>query len=348
VMITGDHPLTAQAIARELRILTDGRAVTGAELDALDDAELDREIEAIQVYARVSPEHKLRVVGALQRRGHAVAMTGDGVNDAPALKKADIGVAMGVTGTDVAKEAAAMTLTDDNFASIVAAVEAGRGVFANIKKYLMYLLAANLGEIGLLLGASVLGKPLPLSAVQILYINLATDGLPALALSVDPQERDLMRRPPRSRETGIFTRPVVMLIAVGGAWSALVTLSLFSWALSAGRAVGEAMTITFATLVLIEFFKAYSFRSDRHSVLDRPFANRWLNLAILWELVLMMLVVNVPLLQDAFGTHRLSLETWLIVVGTAFTIVPVLELAKRTLHRRDWENEAADGADRSA
>jgi P-type Ca2+ transporter type 2C len=217
-------------------------------------------------------------------------------------------------------------------------------VFANIKKYLMYLLAANLGEIGLLLGASVLGKPLPLSAVQILYINLATDGLPALALSVDPQERDLMRRPPRSRETGIFTRPVVTLIAVGGAWSAVVTLSLFSWALSAGRAVGEAMTITFATLVLIEFFKAYSFRSDRHSVLDRPFANRWLNLAILWELVLMMLVVNVPLLQDAFGTHRLSLETWLIVVGTAFTIVPVLELAKRTLHRRDWENEAGDGA----
>jgi P-type Ca2+ transporter type 2C len=344
VMITGDHPLTAQAIARELGILTDGRAVTGAELDAMDDAELDGEIEAIQVYARVSPEHKLRVVGALQRRGHAVAMTGDGVNDAPALKKADIGVAMGVTGTDVAKEAAAMTLTDDNFASIVAAVEAGRGVFANIKKYLMYLLAANLGEIGLLLGASVLGKPLPLSAVQILYINLATDGLPALALSVDPQERDLMRRPPRSRETGIFTRPVVTLIAVGGAWSAVVTLSLFSWALSAGRAVGEAMTITFATLVLIEFFKAYSFRSDRHSVLDRPFANRWLNLAILWELVLMMLVVNVPLLQDAFGTHRLSLETWLIVVGTAFTIVPVLELAKRTLHRRDWENEAGDGA----
>jgi Ca2+-transporting ATPase len=348
VMITGDHPLTAQAIARELGILTDGRAVTGAELDAMDDAELDREIEAIQVYARVSPEHKLRVVDALQRRGHAVAMTGDGVNDAPALKKADIGVAMGVTGTDVAKEAAAMTLTDDNFASIVAAVEAGRGVFANIKKYLMYLLAANLGEIGLLLGASLLGKPLPLSAVQILYVNLATDGLPALALSVDPQERDLMRRPPRSRRTGIFTSPVVGLIGVGGAWSALVTLSLFSWALSAGRAVGEAMTITFATLVMIEFFKAYSFRSDRSSVLDRPFANRWLNLAVLWELVLVILVVNVPLLRDAFGTHGLSLETWLIVAGTAFTIVPVLEVAKRTLGRRDREKEAAGDSDSSA
>jgi Ca2+-transporting ATPase len=334
VMITGDHPLTAQAIARELGILTDGRAVTGAELETMDDAELEREAEGIQVYARVSPTHKLRVVEALQRRGHTVAMTGDGVNDAPALKKADIGVAMGITGTDVAKEAAAMTLTDDNFASIVSAVEAGRGVFANIKKYLMYLLAANLGEIGLLLGASVLGKPLPLSAVQILYVNLATDGLPALALSVDPAEPDLMRRPPRSRKTGIFTRPVLTLIGVGGAWSALVTLVLFTGALAAGRTLAEAMTMTFATLVLIEFFKAYSFRSDRNSVLERPFANRWLNLAILWELALVMLVVNLPVLQDAFDTRPLSLGTWLIVAGSAFTIVPVLELAKRVIRPR--------------
>jgi Ca2+-transporting ATPase len=334
VMITGDHPLTAEAIARELGILTDGRAVTGAELESMDDAELEREIETIQVYSRVSPVHKLRVVTALQKKGHSVAMTGDGVNDAPALKKADIGVAMGITGTDVAKEAAAMTLTDDNFASIVSAVEEGRGVFANIKKYLMYLLAANLGEIGLLLGASLLGKPLPLSAVQILYVNLATDGLPALALSVDPAERDLMRRPPRSRQSGIFTRPVVTLIAVGGAWSALVTLGLFTWVLSSGRPLGEAMTMTFATLVLIEFFKAYSFRSDRNSLLERPFANRWLNLAILWELLLVALVVNVPYLQEAFGTSGLSLGTWLTVVGAAFTIVPVLELAKRTIWRR--------------
>jgi len=299
----------------------------------MDDADLDRDVEAIQVYARVSPLHKLRVVSSLQRTGHSVAMTGDGVNDAPALKKADIGVAMGITGTDVAKEAAAMTLTDDNFASIVAAVEEGRGVFANIKKYLMYLLAANLGEIGLLLGASLLGKPLPLSAVQILYVNLATDGLPALALSVDPQERDLMRRQPRSTRAGIFTRPVVTLIAVGGAWSAVVTLGLFTWALGSGRELAEAMTMTFATLVLIEFFKAYSFRSERQSVLVRPFANKWLNVAIVWELVLVTLVINVPALQEAFGTRGLSLETWLIVAGSALTIVPVLELAKRTAAR---------------
>jgi Ca2+-transporting ATPase len=334
VMITGDHPLTAQAIARELGVLTGGRSVTGAELEAMDDAELERDVGEIQVYARVSPAHKLRVVTALQANGESVAMTGDGVNDAPALKKADIGVAMGVTGTDVTKEAAEMTLTDDNFASVVAAVEEGRGVFGNIKKYLMYLLSANLGEIGLLVGASLLGKPLPLSAVQILYVNLATDGLPALALSLDPPERDLMRRPPRRRDTGIFTRPVMVLIALGGAWSALVTLSLFSWALSTERVLAEAMTMTFATLVLIEFFKAYSYRSDRHSVVDRPFANRWLNLAIAWEIALLVLVVNVPFMQDAFGTTALSLRDWTIVAGAAFTIVPVLEVSKYAIRRR--------------
>jgi Ca2+-transporting ATPase len=333
VMITGDHARTAQAIAREVGILGDGRAVTGAELDAMAGAELERQVETIQVYARVSPQHKLRIIAALQSNGHSVAMTGDGVNDAPALKKADIGVAMGITGTDVAKEAAEVTLTDDNFASIVAAVEEGRGVFANIKKYLMYLLAANLGEIGLLVGASVLGKPLPLSAVQILYINLATDGLPALALSVDPPESDLMRRPPRSRRNGIFAKPVVMLIAAGGAWSALVTLALFTWALSSGRSLAEAMTLTFLTLVLVEFFKAYSYRSERHSLLTAPFANRWLNLAILWELLLVALVVNAPFLQDVFGTTGLSAAEWLLAAGTAFTIVPVLELMKLAIRR---------------
>jgi Ca2+-transporting ATPase len=337
VMITGDHPLTAEAIAREVGLLANGRAVTGSELESMDGDELAREAETIQVYSRVSPEHKLRIVTALQQNGHSVAMTGDGVNDAPALKKADIGVAMGITGTDVTKEAAAMTLTDDNFASIVAAVEEGRSVFGNIKKYLMYLLSANLGEIGLLVGASLLGKPLPLSAVQILYVNLATDGLPALALAVDPPERGLMRRPPRRRGEGIFTKRVVALIFTGGAWSALVTLTLFSWAVSTERVLAEAMTMTFVTLVLIEFFKAYSYRSDRYSVFDRPFANRWLNLAIVWEIVLLVLVVNVPFLQDAFGTRSLSAADWGIVVSSALTIVPVLEVAKRVIRRGQFE-----------
>jgi Ca2+-transporting ATPase len=341
VMITGDHPLTAEAIAREVGLLADGRAVTGSELESMDGDELAREAETIQVYSRVSPKHKLRIVTALQQNGHSVAMTGDGVNDAPALKKADIGVAMGITGTDVTKEAAAMTLTDDNFASIVAAVEEGRSVFGNIKKYLMYLLSANLGEIGLLVGASLLGKPLPLSAVQILYVNLATDGLPALALAVDPPERGLMRRRPRRRGEGIFTKRVVALIVSGGAWSALVTLSLFSWAVSTERALAEAMTMTFATLVMIEFFKAYSYRSDRNSVFDRPFANRWLNLAIAWEIGLVVLVVNVPFLQDAFGTTSLSAADWGIVVGSAVTIVPVLEVAKRVIRRGQMEEVTA-------
>ena len=336
VMITGDHPVTAQAVARELGLLTSSeRVVTGSELDRMSDADLEREVEDIAVYARVSPAHKLRVVTALQKKDHVVAMTGDGVNDAPALKQADIGVAMGITGTDVTKEAAAMTLTDDNFASIVAAVEEGRAIFGNIKKYLMYLLSSNIGEIGLMAGATLLGLPLPLTAVQILYVNLATDGLPALALSVDPPEPDMMRRPPRNPRTGIFTRPVVTLMTLGGIWSTIVNLSLFTWALNSGRSVAEAMTMTFVSLVLIQFFKAYNFRSDRHSVLDRPFANKWLNLAILWELLLLNAVVYLPFLHKPFGTFSLPLVDWAIVIAAAFTISPVLELAK-WMERRGW------------
>jgi Ca2+-transporting ATPase len=335
VMITGDHPGTGEAVARELGLLKTNHVVTGPELESLSDAEFDQKVETIEVYARVSPEHKLRVVNALQKKGHVVAMTGDGVNDAPALKKADVGIAMGITGTDVSREASDMILTDDNFASIVGAVEEGRGIFGNIKKYLMYLLSSNIGEIGLIAGSVLSGLPLPLSTVQILYVNLATDGLPALALSVDPPETDLMNQPPRDSQKGIFTRPVVFLMLIGGIWSTVVNLGLFIWALKSERSVEQAMTLTFLCLVIIQFLKAYNFRSDRYPVFRKPFANKWLNLAVFWELMLLGLIVYLPLMQGAFGTYSLSVADWALVTGLALTIVPILELGKWMV-RRGW------------
>jgi Ca2+-transporting ATPase len=338
IMITGDHPLTAVAIANEIGMLGDRRVVSGRELEATSDADFDRDVERIGVYARVTPAQKLRVVDAWQRRGAVVAMTGDGVNDAPALKKADVGVAMGITGTDVSKEAAAMTLLDDNFATIVAAVEEGRLVFGNIKKYLIYLLSCNVGEIVLLAGSVLAGLPLPLTAVQILYVNLATDGLPALALAVDPPEPGLMDRRPRKPRDGIFTRPVVMSLLVGGLWSGMVNVGLFTWLVRSGRPLEQAMAMTFVALVLIQFFNAYNSRSDRLSIVRRPFANRWLNRAVLWELALLGVVVYTPFLQRAFGTFSLSFADWALTVALAFSIVPVLEIVK-WLARRGWFGE---------
>ena len=335
VMITGDHPNTAEAIARDLGLLRTGRVVTGAQLDAMSDRELERDVEQIEVYARVSPAHKLRVVTGLQKGGHVVAMTGDGVNDAPALKKADIGVAMGLTGTDVAIEAAAMTLTDDNFASIVAAVEEGRGIFGNIRKYLLFLLSSNIGEIGLMAGAALLGLPMPLSAVQILYVNLATDGLPALALAVDPPEPGLMERRPRDPRARLFSKPVTALMLVSGLWSALVNLALFAFLTGAGRPLSQAMGMTFVSLVLIQFMNAYNFRSDRSSILRRPFANRWLNLAILWELLLLLAILYVSWLHAPLGTFALTAADWALVGAVAMSIVPVIEAAKCVV-RRGW------------
>jgi Ca2+-transporting ATPase len=302
--------------------------VSGRDLEATSDADFERDVADIAVYARVTPSQKLRVVEAWQKRGAVVAMTGDGVNDAPALKKADVGVAMGITGTDVSKEAAGMTLLDDNFATIVAAVEEGRLVFGNIKKYLTYLLSCNVGEIVLLAGSVLAGLPLPLTAVQILYVNLATDGLPALALAVDPPEAGLMGRRPRNPRVGIFTRPVVMSLLAGGLWSGLVNIGLFTWLVRSGRSLDQAMAMTFVALVLIQFFNAYNSRSDRLSIVQRPFANRWLNRAVLWELALLGAVVYTPFLQRAFGTFSLSLADWALTAVLAFTIVPVLEIVK--------------------
>jgi Ca2+-transporting ATPase len=333
VMITGDHPLTAEAIARELGILRDGKAVTGQMLQCMSDEELSRTAGSISVFARVAPEHKLRIVEALQKNGEVVAMTGDGVNDAPALKRADIGISMGITGTDVSKEASAMMLTDDNFASIVAAVEEGRGIYDNIKKYLTYLLSSNIGELGLMAFATLMGIPLPLTAVQILYVNLATDGLPALALAVDPAEEGIMHRPPTDPKKGIFTRMVLALMLTGGIWSTIVNVSLFQWALASGRSLPEAMTMTFVSLVLIQFFKAYNFRSETRSLLHRPFANKWLNIAIAWELVMLSAIIFVPVLRKPFGTFLLTPEDWAIVIASAATVVPVIELLKFFLRK---------------
>jgi len=341
VMITGDHKLTAVAIAKELGLLKGGIALSGEEMDRISDEEFERIVERVEVYARVSPAHKLRVVEALAKKGHVVAMTGDGVNDAPALKKADIGVAMGITGTGVSKEAADMVLTDDNFASIVAAVEEGRGIFDNIKKYLMYLLSSNLGEV-LLMAVAILFGPLiglpygaiPLIAIQILFVNLVTDGLPAIALSVDPPAPDIMQRKPRPRGQGVFTMPVVVLIMVGGVWSCLVNLGIFKWALDAGKTMIEAQCLCFLTLIMIQFFKAYNFRSERHSVFKRGFfRNKWLNLAVGSQILLMLVIIYVPVFQDVFHTYPLDSFDWLVSLLLSLSIFPVLELSKLILQR---------------
>jgi len=330
MMMTGDHEDTAEAVARELTLLVPGgRVVTGLQLSAMSQEELVREIETISVCARVSPEHKLRVIEALQKRGHVVAMTGDGVNDAPALKRADIGIAMGITGTDVTKEAAVMTLADDNFASIVAAIEEGRIIFGNIKKFLVYLLASNLGEIGLIAVATILGLPLPLTAVQILYVNLASDGLPALALALDPGDGDVMRRPPRNRMKGLFSQSLLAFMLLGGAWVVVAQLGLYVWAITSGRTMGTATTMVFCSLVLMQLINTYVFRSVRKSIFHRPFANRWLNWAVVWEIALLIFIVQAPVLHVALKIVTLSFNDWVIVIGTAATALPILEISKR-------------------
>jgi Ca2+-transporting ATPase len=336
VMITGDHKITATAVAKELGILKEGEAITGAELDKLSDGEFEKKVEKIDVYARVSPSHKLRVIEAFSKKQHVVAMTGDGVNDAPALKKADIGIAMGITGTDVSKEAAAMVLTNDNFASIVAAVEEGRVIFNNIKKYLMYLLSSNTGELLLMVGAILFGPliglpmgAIPLIAVQILLVNLITDGLPALALAVDPADPDIMQQKPRPRGQGIFTKSVVILMFLGGTWSALVNLGIFKWALDSGKPMMEAQSLCFLTLIVIQFFKAYNFRSDKKSIFEiGMFRNKWLNLSIVSQIILLWLIVEVPVFNGLFNTYPLTLTEWIIVILISATIFPVLELGK--------------------
>ncbi|MGH7391515.1 MAG: cation-translocating P-type ATPase [Candidatus Rokuibacteriota bacterium] len=350
MMITGDHPRTAAVIAAELGIATDGRAVTGAELERMPDAALDRTVQDVAVYARVNPEHKLRIVKALQRRGATVAMTGDGVNDAPALKTADIGVAMGMAGTDVSREAADMVLADDNFASIVAAVEEGRAIFANIRKFLRYLLSSNLGEVmtmffGVLL-ADVIGLRapegsgvvLPLLATHILWINLVSDGAPALALGVDPADAGVMNEPPRTRGAGAMTRRMWVGIVFVGVIMAAGTLLVLDASLPGGLIEGSgdmryAQTMAFTTLLFFSLFTVFNARSDERSAFAGMFSNAWLWGAVLLSLVLQVAVVYTPFLQQAFSTVALSAGDWLRCAAVGSSVLWLRELSKVASHR---------------
>jgi Ca2+-transporting ATPase len=352
LMITGDHPATAAVIAAELGIAADGRAVTGAELERLPDAELARTVREASVYARVNPGHKLRIVKALQRQGETVAMTGDGVNDAPALKTADIGVAMGITGTDVSREAADMVLADDNFATIVAAVEEGRAIFANIRKFLRYLLSSNLGEVMLMffgvLLADVIGLTphgggsvaLPLLATHILWINLVSDGAPALALGVDPADPAVMRAPPRARDEGAITGRMWAGIVFVGVIMAAGTLLVLDWSLPGGLIDGSgtmryAQTMAFTTVLFFSLFTVFNARSDERSAFSGLFANRWLWGAVALSLALQAAVVYVPFLQQAFSTAPLTAGDWLRCAAVGSSVLWLRELSKVFIRAAD-------------
>jgi Ca2+-transporting ATPase len=333
VMITGDHRLTALNIARELGIADDGHAMTGQDLAQLSVDELDHFVEDVPVYARVSPEHKLKIIRALQDQGHIVAMTGDGVNDAPALKKADIGVAMGITGTDVSKEAADMVLLDDNFATIVAAVSEGRVIYDNIRKFIKYTLTSNSGEIWVMLLAPFLGMPLPLLPLQILWINLMTDGLPGLALTQEPAERDTMRRPPHHPQENIFAGGMLRHILWVGLLMGLVSLAVGWWAWSADKSYWQ--TMVFTTLTLSQMGHALAIRSSRDSLFKIGlFSNKALLGAVLLTFVLQLAVVYIPLLQGLFKTIALPPGDLLISLLLSTVVFWGVELEKWFLRRQ--------------
>jgi len=333
VMITGDHKLTAMAVAREMGILEDGyRALSGEELEKLSDA------ERIRVYARVAPEHKMRIVDAWKKAGHIVAMTGDGVNDAPALKRSDLGVAMGITGTDVAKESADMVLTDDNFASIVAAVEEGRGIYENIRKFVAFLLSANAGEVLIMFIATLaIADPnfLPFFApVQLLWINLVTDGLPALALGVDPYPTDIMDRPPRNPKEGVLSRDILFLIVVVSGILTVGTLGVFFLELREGADATRARTVAFTTIVFFELFLVFAMRSPRQTIWQIGlFTNTKLILAVLASMALQVAVIYTPFLHAVFETEPLTLLDWLETVLISFTAFAFVEVLKVVRHR---------------
>ena len=328
VMITGDHVVTASAIAKELGILgEDDKAITGAQLDAMTDQELDREVERISVYARVSPENKIRIVKAWQRKDQVVSMTGDGVNDAPALKAADIGCAMGITGTDVAKGAADMTLTDDNFATIVDAVREGRGIYANIKKVVGFLLGTNIGEVLTVFFAMLLWHKTPLLSMQLLWINLVTDSLPAISLGMEAVESDVMDHKPKPKDEGIFAHGLGVQVVLQGCMFAVLTLIAFVLGERWGGSLEAGQTMAFMVLALTQIVQAFNMRSEHSLFAIGPFSNRKLNGAALLSLALVCLVLFTPV-GIAFG--MVILPGWLYLAGLGLILVPlvVMELAK--------------------
>jgi len=330
VMITGDHKLTALAIAKELKIFKDGDvALTGKELDSMSDDELERIVEKVTVYARVSPRDKMKIVKALKKRGHVVAMTGDGVNDAPALKSADIGVAMGITGTEVAKEASDMILSDDNFATIVSAVEEGRRIYDDIKKYLFYLLGCNISEILIPLFASFMRLPLPFTALQYLWINLTTDGLPAMALGVDPAEPDVMRRPPRDPRESIATkRDIILFLTFIPLLTTLAILVNFVEGLEVEPLV-RARTRIFTLMILIELLVALSFRSLKCSAFRVGICkNKFLIVAIISSLLMQLCILYIPIFHRPFKITYPSIQDWMLGLISALAVFALIELVK--------------------
>lgn len=325
VMITGDHKVTAAAIARELSILGSGdKVLTGAELDEMSESKLEKIAGEVSVYARVSPKHKLMIVRALKKLGHIVAMTGDGVNDAPAVKEADIGVSMGITGTDVTKEASSMILLDDNFATIVAAIEEGRVIYNNIRKFIRYMLACNIGEVLTMFLGTLLGLPLPLLPIQILWVNLVTDGLPAIALGFDPPEKDVMMRKPRGAKESIFSDGLLGLILFRGILIGLTTLAVFASLLYFTGNTDTARTAAFATLVVTQLIHVFECKSERKNIFEVPiFNNLYLIGAVLCSTVMLLIVLYVPFLQSIFKTVALTYNDWLCIMGLS-SVGPVI------------------------
>ncbi|MCM3113995.1 calcium-translocating P-type ATPase, SERCA-type [Neobacillus sp. MER 74] len=334
VMITGDHVITAKAIASQLGIITNkSKVIDGNALSQMSVEELEEVVNDVSVFARVSPEHKLKIVKALQNRGHIVAMTGDGVNDAPAIKAADIGVAMGITGTDVAKEASALVLLDDNFATIKAAIVEGRNIYENIRKFVRYLLASNVGEILVMLFAMVLALPLPLIPIQILWVNLVTDGLPAMALGLDRPEENVMKRKPRSPDEGVFSRGLGWKVVSRGFLIGVVTLLSFMVVYhNDPRQLQYAQTVAFATLVMAQLIHVFDCRSEKSVLSRNPFGNPYLVWAVISSLVLMLVVIYYQPLQPVFHTLPIAAKDWLLIVG--LSSIPTFLLAGSFLLRK--------------